>query len=127
MNVRLETSPLETYRQHLARGVLAYQYSPDAERAVFFPRLVCPFTGSAHLEWRESGGKGAVYSATKVHRRDREPHVVALVDMTEGFRVMTQIVDATDDAIVGQPVSLVIAPGPDGEPAPFFRLDRQNG
>ena len=40
------TSPLATYISHLEKGELAYQFSPAAQRAVFFPRLVCPFTGS---------------------------------------------------------------------------------
>ncbi len=41
------TSPFATYVSHLEKGELAYQFSPAANRAVFFPRVVCPFTGSA--------------------------------------------------------------------------------
>ena len=39
-------SPLKVYLDHLARGELAYQFSLAAGRPVFFPRVLCPFTGS---------------------------------------------------------------------------------
>jgi len=63
-------SPLKTYLDHLERDELAYQFSPTANRAVFYPRVLCPFTGSDKLEWRVSAGKGTVTAtydpATKV-------------------------------------------------------------
>jgi hypothetical protein len=37
------TSPLATYNAHLEKGELAYQFSPAANRAVFFPRVLCPY------------------------------------------------------------------------------------
>src|SRR6516165_12285307 len=43
-------APLKTYLDHLARD------SPEAGRAVFYPRMLCPFTGSDRLEWRISKG-----------------------------------------------------------------------
>ena len=55
---KIETSPHATYVAHLERGELAYQYSAAAGRAVFFPRLVCPFTGTTDLEWRVASGLG---------------------------------------------------------------------
>src|SRR5262249_27072158 len=55
-------APLKTYLDHLARGELAYQFSPEAGRAVFYPRMFCPFTGSDRLEWRISKGLGTVYA-----------------------------------------------------------------
>src|SRR5205085_1348377 len=44
-------SPLAIYQAHLDKGELAYQWSPKAGRAVFYPRLVCPYSGSTELEW----------------------------------------------------------------------------
>jgi hypothetical protein len=46
----MEASPLAVYQSHLDKGELAYQWSPEASRAVFYPRLVCPFSGSTDLE-----------------------------------------------------------------------------
>ena len=46
------------------QGELAYQWSPEANRAVFYPRVVCPYSGSDRLEWRVSTGLGTVYATT---------------------------------------------------------------
>jgi len=46
----MEQSPLAMYQAHLDNGRLAYQWSPKAGRAVFYPRLVCPYSGSIALE-----------------------------------------------------------------------------
>jgi uncharacterized OB-fold protein len=61
-------SPLEVYFDHLERGELAYQFSRAAGRPVFFPRVLCPFTGSDQLEWRVSAGIGTVHATTVVHQ-----------------------------------------------------------
>ena len=84
-------SPLATYISHLEKGELAYQFSPEANRAVFFPRLLCPFTGSDKLEWRVSKGRGTVYSTTVVHPAEGAPFNVALIDCDEGFRMMSRV------------------------------------
>src|SRR3954467_3830264 len=74
------TSPYATYVSHLEKGELAYQFSPEANRAVFFPRLVCPYSGSDKLEWRVSKGRGAVHATTVVYPAEGEPFNVALID-----------------------------------------------
>ncbi len=48
----MEPSPLAIYQAHLDKGELAYQWSPEAGRPVFYPRVVCPYSGSMALEWR---------------------------------------------------------------------------
>lgn len=50
------SSPLATYLAHLEQGHLAYQFSPEAAAPVFFPRVICPRTGSTNLQWRISAG-----------------------------------------------------------------------
>ena len=93
------TSPLATYISHLEKGELAYQFSPAANRAVFFPRLLCPFTGSETLEWRVSKGRGTVHATTVVHPAEGAPFNVALVDCDEGFRLMSRVEDISPDAV----------------------------
>jgi uncharacterized OB-fold protein len=120
---RAAQSPLAQYRAHLQAGRLAYQWSPAAGRAVFFPRLVCPFTGSTELEWRIASGLGVVYATTVVFPRGGPPHNVALVDCDEGFRLMTRVIDVEPEAVqIGQRVRLVVAALEEGgEPLPLFR------
>ena len=78
-------SPRERYEEHCRRGELAYQWDARRDRAVFYPR-----TGPG-LEWRVSAGAGTVYSVTWIHPRDGEPYNVVLVDLDEGFRMMSRV------------------------------------
>jgi len=116
------TSPLATWISHLEKGELAYQFSPAAQRAVFFPRLVCPFTGSETLEWRVSKGRGTVHATTVVHPAEGAPFNVALIDCDEGFRLMSRVEDISPDAVkIGMRVKFrVHRPGGEEPPVPVF-------
>jgi uncharacterized OB-fold protein len=89
----MDQSPLAIYQSYLDKRELAYQWSPEAERAVFYPRLVCPFTGSTLLEWRVASGLGTVHATTVTHPQQGEPYNVALIDCDEGFRLMSRVED----------------------------------
>jgi len=115
-------SPLGRWLQHLGKGELAYQFSPEANRAVFYPRVICPFTGSDKLEWRISKGVGTVHATTVVHPQQGEPYNVALIDMDEGFRMMSRVEDIRPtDVRIGMRVRFrVHQPGGDEPPMPVF-------
>jgi len=115
-------SPLNAYLDHLERGELAYQFSPEAGRAVFYPRVLCPYTGSSNLEWRVSKGLGTVYATTVVHPAEGAPYNVALIDCDEGFRMMSRVEDIAPDKVhIGLRVRFrVLHPGGDEPPCPVF-------
>jgi uncharacterized protein len=115
-------SPLAVYQAHLEKGELAYQWSPEARKAVFYPRVLCPFTGSDRLEWRLSGGLGTVYATTVVHPREGAPYNVALIDCDEGFRLMSRVEDVAPEAVcIGMRVNFRIHRPAGDEPAyPVF-------
>jgi len=117
-----EPSPLKTYLAHLERGQLAYQFSPQAGRAVFYPRLICPATGSEQLEWRVSKGLGTVYSTTVVNAQDGATYNVALIDCDEGFRLMSRVEGiAPEEVQIGMRVEFrVHRPGGEEPPMPIF-------
>jgi uncharacterized OB-fold protein len=96
---RMSESPLAVYQAHLEKGELAYQWSTEANRAVFYPRVICPFTGSDRLEWRVSSGLGTVYATTVTHPREGAPYNVALIDCDEGFRLMSRVEDIAPEAV----------------------------
>ena len=117
---RIEQSPLAVYQAHLEKGELAYQWSPEAGKAVFYPRVICPFTGSDRLEWRVSAGLGTVYATTVVHPvREGAPYNVALIDCDEGFRLMSRVEDiAPLDVRIGMRVKFRVHPA-DGDEPPY--------
>src|SRR5207248_3677563 len=73
--------------------------SAEAARAVFYPRLVCPYSGSTSLEWRVASGLGTVYATTVTHPAQGEPYNVALIDCDEGFRLMSRVEDIDPMAV----------------------------
>jgi uncharacterized OB-fold protein len=123
-------SPNAIYLRHLERGELAFQFSPAAGRAVFFPRLICPFTGTTTLEWRISAGFGAVHATTTVFPvGGKSPYNVALIDCDEGFRLMSRV-ESIDPAevCIGMRVRLRVRPGEgDVPPLPLFVPDDRHG
>ncbi|ARP84940.1 hypothetical protein CAL13_00900 [Bordetella genomosp. 9] len=115
-------SPLAIYRRHLAQGQLAYQYDPQTRRPVFPPRVLGPGSGNGALQWRISAGLGAVHAVTVVRPRDGAPYNVVLVDMDEGFRLMSRVETAGGAApVIGMRVRLrAQAAQEDGDPFPVF-------
>ena len=112
-----DSSPLQRYLRHLENGELAYQYSPAADRPVFFPRVACPYTGNDDLEWRVSSGRGVVYATTTVHPASGDPYNVSLIDCREGFRMMSRVEGVPSaDVRIGMEVQLRIIPRSDDEP-----------
>ena len=106
-----EKSPNKVYLEHLERGELGYQFSPEAGKPVFYPRVVCPFTGSSKLEWRVSKGLGTVYAVTVVHPAEGAPYNVALIDVDEGFRLMSRVEGSDPMKVrIGQRVRLRVSP-----------------
>ena len=73
----------------------------------FPPSLRCPRCLASDFAWRESSGKGRIYSFVVFHRvyhpayESDVPYVVAIVELDEGPRLLSNIVDASPDAVLG--------------------------
>jgi uncharacterized protein len=120
-------APAEVYRSYLREGKLGFQWCRNCRSAVFYPRVLCPVCGSASLAWEESGGRGTVYATTAVYHRDREPHNVALVDLEEGFRMMSRIEGMPAEEVeVGMSVAFEVREE-DGEPVAVFVPTAETG
>lgn len=115
---------------------LLVQWCPDCDRGVFYPRTLCPHCGGGRtgLEWREACGRATVYAATVEHRAapvgfsGGEPYCVALVDLHEGVRMMTNIVGCPPaDVRSGMAVMVTWEPLTDGRKLPLFRPAEDEG
>ena len=115
-----DEAPAEVYRRYLERGKLGFQHCEDCSSAVFYPRVLCPFCGVASLLWETSSGRGTVYATTTVYRRDAEPYNVALVDLDEGFRMMSRVEEVPAEEVeIGMKVTFAVRTGDDGPVALF--------
>jgi uncharacterized OB-fold protein len=100
----------------------------DCGRAHFYPRPFCPHCWSEAVEWEEATGRGTVYTWSVVHQNDlppfdeRVPYVAAIVELEEGPRAMTNLVEVDHDAVaVGMPVEVTFQPISDDVTIPVFR------
>ena len=120
MNSGAGESPAVVYRRYLESGLLGFQRCAGCGAAVFYPRVVCPFCGGPDLAWQTSSGRGVVYATTAVHRRDADPYNVVLVDLEEGFRMMSRVESVpAEDVKIGTRVRLRVDRGGD-DPVPVF-------
>ena len=94
------------------RRELQVQYCPDCEKHQFPPRRLCVHCGGRKVTWRKVSGAGKIYSFTVIHRAPEPsftpdvPYVLAVVDLAEGGRMMTNIIDCpVNDVRVDMPVS----------------------
>ena len=112
-----QQSPLGSYIEHCKKGELAYQICTDDGTPVFYPRAVAPGTASTNLEWRVSKGLGTVYATTVVYSRDQPPYNVVLVDIDEGFRMMSRVEDIDPLQVkIGMRVKVRFHPGDEKQP-----------
>ena len=108
------------------KGTLLVQWCTSCDRGIFYPRFFCPYCaadgrttrrrtsragraggGGSTLEWRTASGRAIVHAATVEHNpaatgatfSHGEPYVVALVDLDEGVRMMTNIVGCAPEDV----------------------------
>ena len=113
-----------------AEGRLLLPRCQDCQTVIWFPRPYCPACGSLSVDWIEASGKGTVYTFTINRRgagdlpeyRDPGPYVLAYVELEEGPRIMTNIVDCDPDSVkIGQAVEVVFHDTGQGTALPRFR------
>lgn len=117
------------YWQGARDNKLLLQRCSDCGTLRFFPRYLCTECGSDNTGWVEATGRGTVHSFTVVHRaafpefQERTPYVVALIDLEEGPRMMSNIVgaDALEVAIDDAVTVEFEDRGDDGAKVPQFR------
>ncbi|SCF24848.1 hypothetical protein GA0074695_4768 [Micromonospora viridifaciens] len=103
-------SPHHQYLAGLQLGELRYQRCSACAQAQFYPRVLCKHCGSADLAWQTSSGDGVVYSVTWLYAKDTPPSNIALVDVVDGFRMMSTVTGVQTNApLIGRAVRAVIA------------------
>jgi hypothetical protein len=112
-----ETLP---FWQATDRGELLLRRCAGCGTVAWPPRTFCPACLAADPEWFAAQGTGEVYSCTVVRKaqgewRDAVPYVLAYVQLTEGPRILTNIVDCDPESVhIGQSVRVVFQPGDAG-------------
>ncbi|MEE3853015.1 Zn-ribbon domain-containing OB-fold protein [Gordonia sp. LSe1-13] len=95
-----------------AEGQLVLQFCVDCDRPRFYPRHLCPHCHSDEHRWEQASGRGTVYSYSVVHRAPSAafagsaPYIVALIDLDEGVRMMSNILADPSGVAIGARVAV---------------------
>ncbi|MBA2947132.1 Zn-ribbon domain-containing OB-fold protein [Streptomyces himalayensis] len=93
------------YWEAAAEGRLLVRRCRACGRAHHYPREFCPHCWSEDTDWERASGRATLYTWSVVHRNDlppfgtRTPYVAAVVDLEEGPRMMTEVVDCEEGAL----------------------------
>ncbi len=113
------------------QGKLLLQYCTECQRHQFYPRLYCMQCDSDALRWVEASGHGVIYSYAIIHQNkspefaNDTPYNVAIVQLQEGPRMLSNIVDIGPGELgVDLPVTVVFDHVTDIITLPRFRPRR---
>jgi uncharacterized OB-fold protein len=107
---------------------LVLPWCTECEQPFWFPREVCPRCLGSKVEWRPASGRGQVYAHTVEHKPmmltavfGDAPYCIALVELDEGVRMMSNVVEIDPLAVeVGMRVSVRWEPLTDGRHLVLF-------
>jgi hypothetical protein len=90
------------------------------------PRPMCPRCHSLEIDVVELSGRGTLYSFAILHHPQHPafeyPVVAALVDLDEGVRVVSNLVDVDPQNVeIGMPLEVTYAATADERAVPVFR------
>src|ERR1700687_4955513 len=79
----------------------------DCQTLIWYPRPFCPSCASSRVSWIDASGRGSLYSVAVTRGaqadlpayKEAGPYVLAYVELEEGPRVMTNIVDCDPDTV----------------------------
>ena len=109
------------------RGRLLIRRCGACGKAHHYPREFCPFCWSEDVSWEQASGGATLYTWSVVHRNDlppfgeRVPYVAAVVDLAEGPRMMTEVVDCAEGELrIGMPLRVTFRTADEGPAVPVF-------
>lgn len=94
----------------------------------FYPRGICANCWTTGISWVRASGKGTVWAFTVTYQNrtpgfaEEVPYVLALVELEEGVKMFTNIVQCSaGDVRIGMPVEVTFAQATDQISVPFFK------
>jgi uncharacterized OB-fold protein len=125
----IPTPDTQFYWDRAAEKELWLPRCDDCGKCFWYPRSHCPVSRSHHVSWVRASGQGRVASFVINHRphpgyADQGPYVIAQIELEEGIRMMTNLVDVVADpehVSVGMAVSVVFEDRGEGLEVPQFR------
>ena len=124
------TPEAKPYWDGLREGKLMLPKCEDCDGAFFYPRIACPRCHSRNVGWIQASGKGKLYSFQIAHRalnpafKIEPPYILAMVELEEGPRLMSNLIDIEPDPDIvkcDMAVEVVFEKQTDEVTLPLFR------
>jgi uncharacterized OB-fold protein len=97
------TPEAQPYWDGAREGKLMIPQCRACGKPFMYPRVRCPFCASADIAWIQASGRGRLYSFEIAHQilnkafRVKTPVVLAMVELEEGPRLLTNLVNVEPD------------------------------
>lgn len=110
------------------REVLLISRCGTCGKAFHYPRPFCPTCWGEDVHWEEASGRAVLYTYSVVRRNDlapfdgRVPYVAGIVELEEGPRMMTDVVEvAPEDVAIGMALQVTFVETAPDVVVPMFR------
>ncbi|MBM3926653.1 MAG: Zn-ribbon domain-containing OB-fold protein [SAR202 cluster bacterium] len=109
------------------RGELLIQRCDDCKQYQWYPRGICANCFTGKIKWVKASGKGKVWTFTVTRQNrtpgfDEGPYVLALVELDEGVKMFSNIVECDPKQVkIGMPVQVTFTKATDQVSVPFFK------
>ena len=123
------TPESKPYWDGLKEGKLMLPRCGACKQAFFYPRVVCPKCHSRDISWVQATGRGTLHAFGIGHQSFNKafkmppPYVLAMVQLDEGPKMMTNLVNVVADPAVitcDMPVQVVFHKVTDDVTVPLF-------
>ena len=102
----------KTFEEGLQQRKLLLPWCKSCGKYHFYPRSACPHCWSEDYEWRDAKGTGTVHSFTITRANpptsfiNALPYAIAIVELDEGVRMLTNIIDWENGLEIGDRVKV---------------------
>lgn len=107
-----KTMDAEPFWEGVDANKLLYQHCPSCSQIVWPAHSVCPHCDATGLVWKESAGKGAIYSYSTVMRpptpiwNEKAPYTVGIIHLDEDYYFFSEIDEPWEEMEVGRRVEV---------------------
>ena len=127
------TPEAKPYWDGLKEHKLMLPTCQDCGKSFFYPRILCPHCHSRNITWIQASGKGRLYSFEIVYQQLNRrfqvptPYVLAMIELDEGPRMMSNLINIEPDpkhVKCDMPVEVVYEQLTDAITIPLFQPAR---
>ena len=118
------------YWESAKNNKLMIQYSKNNKEYFLYSKQLISNIDSDDIEWKEVSGRGKIYSFTEVYAaagpsfKEETPYIVASIELEEGARIISNIINANkEEILIGKRVKVKFDKQSENLTIPKFELD----